>query len=272
LASTDITTVDAGGYLALNHDLVELKSFIEDNLAGQEVSEFDLQRINVPSGKAQKYRFEIPTLEGSEAVDEISGIIVFQKQTRAFWPQSIDEGGGNVPPSCSSPDARHGFGKQWATATDPDPDGDPRRVACASCPNAQFGSDGGRGQACKQTSQLFLLMETGFLPAVVQVPPTSLNAVKKYMLALANAGVRYDQVVTTLALEKRANAGGTEYAQIAPRLGGRLETEVAARARAYGEALRPTFEAAATAPIQTPEDVAPPTGRNGTEAASTPEA
>jgi hypothetical protein len=195
MASTEITTIDAAGYLALTHDLAEVKSFIEDNLAGQEVSEFDLQRINVPSGKAQKYRFEIPTLEGSEAVDEISGIIVFQKQTRAFWPQSIDEGGGNVPPSCSSPDARHGFGKQWATATDPDPDGDPRRVACASCPNAQFGSDGGR-----------------------------------------------------------------------------LETEVAARARAYGEALRPTFEAAATAPIQTPEDVAPPTGRNGTEAASTPEA
>jgi hypothetical protein len=157
----------------------------------------------VPSGKAQKYRWEIPTLEGSEAVDEISGIIVFQKQTRAFWPQSIDDGGGNVPPSCSSPDAKFGFGKQWATREDPDPDGEPRRVACAQCPNAQFGSDGGRGQACKQTSQLFLLMETGFLPAVVQVPPTSLGAVKKYMLALANAGVRYDQVVTTLGWRRR---------------------------------------------------------------------
>jgi hypothetical protein len=267
LASTDITTVDAGGYLALNHDLVELKSFIEDNLAGQDVSEFDLQRLNVPSGKAQTYRWEVPTLEGSEAVSEISGIIVFQKQTRAFWPQSIDDGGGNVPPSCSSPDAKFGFGKQWATREDPDPDGEPRRVACAQCPNAQFGSDGGRGQACKQTSQLFLLMETGFLPAVVQVPPTSLGAVKKYMLALANAGVRYDQVVTTLRLEKKANAGGTEYAQIAARLGGRLDPETAQRARAYGETLRPTFEAAAAAPIQTAGDVP-----NGTEAATESEA
>jgi hypothetical protein len=271
LASTDITTVDAGGYLALNYDLVELKSFIEDNLAGQDVSEFDLQRLNVPSGKAQTYRWEVPTLEGSEAVSEISGIIVFQKQTRAFWPQSIDDGGGNVPPSCSSPDAKFGFGKQWATREDPDPDGEPRRVACAQCPNAQFGSDGGRGQACKQTSQLFLLMETGVLPAVVQVPPTSLGAIKKYMLALANAGVRYDQVVTTLGLEKRANAGGTEYAQIAARLGGRLDPETSQRARAYGETLRPTFEAAATAPIQTP-DQPPPAAGNGTEANTESEA
>jgi hypothetical protein len=275
MASTEITTTEPGGFVALNHDIAEVRGFIEENLAGQDVSEFDLTRLSVPSGKAQKYRWEIPTLEGSEAVDEIKGIIVFQKQTRAFWPQTIDEGGGNVPPSCSSPDARFGFGKQWATAEDPDPDGEPRRLACAQCPQAQFGSDRqGRGQACKQTTQLFLLMETGFLPAVVQVPPTSLGAVKKYMLALANAGVRFDQVVTVFGLDKRANQGGTEYAQVAPRLGGRLDPQTAERARSYGETLRPQFEAAAAAPLQTPPAPGdgPPTTSNGTEAQTGAEA
>jgi hypothetical protein len=257
MASTELAVVEPGGYLALNHDLDEVTGFIEDNLAGQEVTEFDLTRLSVPSGKATTYRWEIPTLEGSEAVDEIAGIIVFQKQTRAFWPQSIDDGGGSVPPSCSSPDAKVGFGKQWATREDPDPDGEPRQLICKQCPKSQPGSDGGRGQACKQQAQLFLLMETGFLPAVVSVPPTSLKSVKKYMMHLSNAGIRFDQVVTTFALEKTTNQGGIDYALIVPRLGGRLDPDEAAKARAYGAQLRPTFEqvaqaAQADAPAETP--------------------
>jgi hypothetical protein len=252
MASTELTVIEPGGFLALNHDLDEVTGFIEDNLSGQEVTEFDLKRISVPSGKATKYRWELPTLEGSEAVDEITGIIVFQKQTRQFWPRSIDDGGGNVPPSCSSPDGKVGFGKQWATKDDIDPPGEPRQLDCKACPKSQFGSDGGRGQACKQSASLFLLMETGFLPAVVSVPPTSLRSLKHYMLGLADVGIRYDQVVTTLALEKDSNAGGTEYAVIVPRLGGRLDPDDAVKARAYGAALRPQFEAVATQMVTEP--------------------
>lgn len=245
--TTDLATIEPGGFLALNHDLGEVTAFIADNLGGQDVSEFDLVRLTVPSGKATKYRWEVPTLEGSDAVDEIDGIIVFQKQTRAWWPTSIDDGGGNTPPSCSSPDARVGFGKQNATKNNPNPEGDPRSQVCAQCPHAQFGSGKeGRGQACQQKAQLFLLMKTGFLPAVVSVPATSLGALKKYMLALANAGIRYDQVATAFALEKAANAGGVEHAVIKPRLAGRLDPETAAKARAYGDALRPQFEAVAS--------------------------
>jgi hypothetical protein len=247
-----IARIEPGGYLALNHDLTEVAGFIEDNLGGQDVTEFDLTRLSVPSGKATKYRWEVPTLDDSETVDELAGIIVFQKQTRAFWPMSIDDGGGNVPPSCSSPDAKVGFGKQWATREDPDPDGEPRQLACAQCPKSQFGSDGGRGQACKQQAQLFLLMQTGFLPVVVSVPPTSLSEVRKYMVKISSAGMRYDQVVTRFALEKKQNAGGTDYALIVPKLGGFLDEDEAAKARAYGEQLKPTFEQVAQAVAETP--------------------
>ena len=256
MASTDVTIYEPGQFLALNCDLTDVTEFIAENLSGQDITEFDLPRLTVPSGNATKYRWEVPTLEGSEAVDEISGVIVFQKQTRAFWPQSIDEGGGNIPPSCSSPDARVGFGKQWATREDPDPEGEPRQLACAQCPKSQFGSDGGRGQACKQSAHLFLLRDQGFLPTVVNVPPTSLRPLRNYMLMLTNVRVRYDQVVTVLGLEKRSNAGGTAYAQIAPRLGGRLGEEEAAKARAYGDELRPQFEAVAAAAAQPATDIA----------------
>lgn len=242
MASTEIALVEAAGFMALTHDTDTVAEFIQDNLDGQEVTEFDLTRLSVPSGKATKYRWEVPTLDGSEMVDEIQGIIVSQKQARAFWPLSIDDGGGSTPPVCSSVDGRIGTGKPWATPQDPDPDAPPVKSKCAECPNAQFGSDGGRGQACKQSSSLFLLTETGFLPTVVSVPPTSLASVKKYMLHLANHGIRYDQVVTVFGLEKAQNAGGTDYAKITPKLGGRLDPDAAAKAKAYGAMLAPTFE------------------------------
>jgi hypothetical protein len=267
MASTEITTVDAGGYLALNHDLVEVKSFIEDNLAGQDVSEFDLQRLNVPSGKAQKYRWEIPTLEGSEAVDEISGIIVFQKQTRAFWPQSIDDGGGNVPPSCSSPDAKFGFGKQWATATDPDPDGEPRRWRArsartrSSAPTAAAARRASRPRSCScswrpassRPSCRSRRRRSARSRSTCSRSPTPASATTR-----SSPRSRWRRRPTRAAPSTRRSPAPRR----APRPGGRQ------RARAYGETLRPTFEAAATAPIQTPEEPPPRTGRNGTEAAT----
>jgi hypothetical protein len=243
VATTDIVVIEASGFVALNSDLDEVAALIEENLGGQEVTEFDLTRLSVPSGKAAKYRWELPTLEGSDVVDEVSGIIVSQKASRGYWPLSIDAGGGGNPPVCSSPDGRIGFGKQWATKADPDPEGEPVALKCADCPLSKFGTDEqGRGQACKQSSSLFLIMETGFLPAVVSVPPTSLAAIRKYMFRLSNAGIRYDQVVTTFGLEKASNSGGTEYAEIAPRMGGRLDPDAHERAKAYGAMLAPTFE------------------------------
>lgn len=243
MATTDIAVIEAAGFVALNSDLDEVAALIEENLGGQEVTEFDLTRLRVPSGKATVPRWEVPTLEGSDVVPEISGIIVSQKPTRGYWPLSIDDGGGGLPPVCQSPDGKVGFGKQWATKADPDPEGEPVALKCADCPLSKFGTDEqGRGQACKQSSSLFLVMETGFLPAVVAVPPTSLGAIRKYMFALSNAGIRYDQVLTVFGLTKASNGVGTEYAEIVPRMGGRLDPDAHARAKAYGQMLAPTFE------------------------------
>lgn len=243
MASTDLIVIEADGFIALQHDLDEVSEFIHENLDGQDIGEFDLTRLRVPSGKATKYRWEIPTLDGSEVVDEIQGIIVSQKQTRGYWPLSIDDGGGNTPPVCASADGRTGVGKPWANKLDPNPDGDPTTQPCKQCPHSRFGSaEKGDGQACKQSSSLFLLMETGFLPAVVSVPPTSLASVKQYMLHLANHGIRFNQVITSFTLEKESNAGGTEYARIQPKLAGRLDPDAAEKAKAYGAMLAPTFD------------------------------
>jgi len=255
MTSTDLTTpvpngglavADAGGYLALSEDLSTVTDLIRDNLDGQRITEFDLTRLTVPSGKAQRYRWEVPTLGGSEPREEVEGVLVMHKSTRAFWPGEYE--GGSSPPSCSSPDNVYGFGKQWATSEDPDPEGEPRRMLCEECPNAQFGSDG-RAQACKQMVQLFLLREGSYLPTVITAAPTSLASVRKYLLNLAEAGLRFYQVITAFSLEKKANADGVEYALITPRVVGRLDDTAAARVQGYRDMLTPQLQrVTATAP------------------------
>jgi len=227
MTGTDIATIDGASYLALNRSSDDLRAIIRDNLAGDVVGEFDLPRLKVPSGGGS--HFEVPSLTGIKAEAEVSGIVVFVRQGRAYW-ESDDATG--EPPNCVSRDNIVGVG---------DPGGD-----CASCPFSQFESDpkNGRGQACKQQAMWFLLLEESFLPIVLTLPPTSLKAGKSYMLALANAGVRASTVVTTIGLEQDKSAGGDKFSRIVPKLGARLDPGAAERAAQYADAMRPTFEAA----------------------------
>jgi hypothetical protein len=189
MATTDLATIQPGGFLALTHSTGEIQAIIGDNLAGQDVGEFDLPRVTMPAGGGT--RWEIPGLAGTESSETLTGILVYTRQTRAYWPSKDVTGD---PPQCASRDGQVGIG---------DPGGE-----CRTCPHAQFGSDGQRGQACKQQSQWFLLRADSFLPVVLGLPPTSLKAAKQYMLALAGAGIRYFEVVTDIGLERDQNLDG----------------------------------------------------------------
>lgn len=230
MASTDIAVIEPGGFLALNHTVEEVKDIVEANLAGQEVSEFSLRRVGVPAGGATRWEID-DGLGNTESVEELSGIIVVKRNTRAYWEGEFT--GGNEPPQCSSRDSVVGVG---------DPGGE-----CRTCQFAQFGSakDGkGRAQACKQMAQWFLLTEGDLLPMVVTLPPGSLKAAGDYLIALSSAVLRFDQVVTSLSLEKTKNADGIDFARVKPRLAGKLDEEAAKRAAEYGDMLRPIFDRA----------------------------
>lgn len=235
MASTEIATIEPGGYLALNHDIGDIQAIVADNLAGQDVGEFDLPRVGMPAGGATVW--QVPTLGGPQNVEELSGILVYTKQTRSYWSNDQDTG---EPPLCSSPDSIIGVGT---------PGGD-----CRTCPLSQFGSkindktgEPDKGQACTQRAVWFLLREEGFLPIVVSLSPTSLKAAKQYMLALAGAGIRFNEVVTTIGLEQDRNAGGDKYSRAVPTLGAKLDPETATRARAYADLLKPIFDRTAQA-------------------------
>lgn len=240
MESKEIAASEPGKYLALNHSTAEIQAVITENLAGQEVSERDLIRLKVPAGGAVSWEVEDP-LEGVRSIKEICGIIVHKKQTRAYWPLSLDDSGDGSPPACSSPDAIVGYGKQWATSSDPDGDGEPKSLRCSDCPLSQFNSGKNGGQACQEKGQWYLLQQTGLLPIVATLPAMSLAPAKKYMLALAGAGIRFDQVATRLSLRKETK-GSNSYAVVVPTMAHRLDPESAERARAYSTALRPVFD------------------------------
>lgn len=227
MASTDLVPDVASQYLALNHSTEEIAEILDDNLAGQDIGEFDLPRIKIPAGGGRTW--EIPSLDGVDAAKELEGIVVAFKLTRAYWP---DKDATGEPPACRSADSRTGIG---------DPGGD-----CRTCPHAQYGSaENGRGQACSQKEVWFLLRPGSFLPVVVSLPGTSLRAARTYRLALAGEGKRLSAVTTVLGLEAEKNPDGQAYSRAVPRLGAVLEPAAAATTRAYAEQLRPVFEAAA---------------------------
>jgi len=154
---------------------------------------------------------------------------VLARDTRAYYAQPISETGGGQPPDCWSADGMIGAGK---------PGG-----ACLACPLARWDSaPDGRGQACKQIKQLFVVRSSLLLPEVVTLPPTSLKAARQYLLKLAAQGVAYYAVVTSIGLERTKNAQGIAYSRAVFRFVRRLAPEQVKRARDYHEMLKPLVE------------------------------
>jgi hypothetical protein len=201
-----------------------------------EVSIFDLSEVNIPAGGGTTW--ELETLEEAVAVKKVPAVILIAQDVRAYYETEYD--GGNEPPTCSSPDGVTGYGI---------PGGN-----CADCLHAQWGSGReGRGQACQQRKQLLLLTEYGNLPYLLNVPPTSLKPLRKYMMALTGQSLAYYTAMTELSLEKAQNATGIEYARLACKFVRPLGEDERAVAEAYRDALMALLAAGVRLPEAKPE-------------------
>ena len=167
-------------------------SVLQKNLGGQRLGLFDLPRLTLrPTDHPM---WVIPTAGDPVMKKSIEGIIVEIAFPRAYWKNSINE--GRTPPNCSSPDGIKGYG---------DPSGE-----CHACAFNQWGTSqtGSRtGKACREQRLLFLLQPDDIFPTIIQVPPTSLDVVKDYCLALANEDLMYTEVFTALSLATVDNGG-----------------------------------------------------------------
>ena len=185
--TTALAVVGDETYAILKADGVNLPAIIAENIGESGLSPFDLDRIKMPSGEAPVWT--IPTIDGEDAAREFTGVIVHHRKGRVYWATSLDDVGGGTPPDCSSDDCTTGQGEPGA--------------ACHECPFAQFGSDikSGRGQACKEVHQLFVMLPDNLLPIVVALPPTSGRPARKFLLRLANKALPYYAVAVRFALD-----------------------------------------------------------------------
>lgn len=226
--------VPVSEYAVVKQDTSQLLDTIRENMGNSGLSAFELPRVKIPAGGGKMW--ELPTLEGSEMVKSIDGVIVYFTEPRAYWTTNFDESGGGTPPDCSSQDGILGDGV-FGVDSEAHPSG-----KCADCPMSKWGSDprGGKGQACKQLRLCFVLQPDQLLPIAVFLPPTSIKPMKSFFLQLASNAVRYSHVVTSLQLgqTKGGPGGGITYSIVEPSMLEKLDDEAIVRIDQYAEAMR----------------------------------
>ena len=175
-----------------------LPELLEDALIAGATSFELFERISIPAGGGT--RFDVPGPEGSTAEESLQGVVIHSSTRRAYWPGNEPTQGN--PPDCTSDDGINGVG---------DPGG-----LCGQCPLNKFGSatNGGRGKACKETLQLFVLRDGEALPVVLNLPPSSLKPWSQYVTRLVREKRKARETVTEFTLDGVKNAGGISYSQI----------------------------------------------------------
>ncbi len=165
---------------------------ISTNL-GSGIKITDLTKVTVPLGGG--LAFNVMTAEGPTSEQTLTGIILLAQEGKALFLKSMEEE-PNSPPACYSNDGVTGIGDPFET-------GEVGEHRCATCPKNVFGSatrGSGKGKACKDTRPLYLLEQGSILPTVVQVPPTSLKHLQRYMGTLCKGGIPYFGVVVEIGL------------------------------------------------------------------------
>lgn len=192
----------------------EMAEILAENMGGEALSMQDLLKVKVPS--AGSTTWEIPVGDNEmEPSRFIEGVIIAQIPHRIFFQEAV--GTEKNPPACTSDDGVTGYGT---------PGG-----ACKNCALAKFGSKG-RGQACSARMNLYIMRDEDFLPIVIDLPPSSLTTLKKYMAQLATLSRKpFYAVRTKLTLKKMENPGGKAYSVVQFALASKLDEDEAAQSR-----------------------------------------
>jgi hypothetical protein len=220
--------IDVEDYPALIEGIDGMLEAFGANVGGK-LDLSDLVRVGVPTGGDTEWK--IPSALGAATrVPVIEAIPIHWADSRVYWP-GVEL--SSEPPSCWSTDGKT-----------PDPMGlygdlgdlshenlpvvvlgaNPKRL-CAGCPMDQWGSspkEGAKGKACKQQKLLFVLEAQSMLPMLIQVPPTSLAAVRKAMIELTvKTRAHYSGFKLAFSLVERVK-NGNKYGEIVVKLAGAL--------------------------------------------------
>lgn len=214
---------------------------LKTNLGGDNLLPTDLDTIKMPAAGVTSWT--VQTLEGEETEKQLTGIVIWFTNRRAFWKESLDDAGGKSRPDCYSEDGVKGVG---------DPGG-----LCKTCPMAEFGSaKGGKGdgQACKAMRYTFMVREKECLPTLIVLSPTSIKPLKNYFRKLGSKGILYYTVESVFELEKAVSKGGKDYSKLVPKFSRKLDDKTIEGVKKYRDEMIPILDTAVTQEVQQTED------------------
>lgn len=177
----------------------EMREAIAEEMDGLN---FEFDKIKIPSGGG--IAFEIPSddPDNPDIEKALVGIIVDHYPANVLFDGKYD--GEKKIPICSSIGGKVGV----VLAT-----GEQR--PCNSCDYNEYGSaEDGRGKACKNSHNVYLLRESELYPLLLTLPPTSLKPFNAYMTKrVVGKGLLSSAVLTKITLKKEKSADGIDYAQ-----------------------------------------------------------
>lgn len=230
-ASTALVPVPVSEtYLALS-GTSERAAALRENLGGDRLEPSDLTRITIPTGG--NVMWLVPSLDGQVPTKTIEGILLNVRGVRRYWKQSAPKGS---PPDCACSDTTTNIGVGT-------PGGD-----CEKCPLNQWGTarndDGspGRGKECEERRILFVLTPGEILPVVIDLPPTSIASLKRFLLKLPKP---YTNYVTGFGV-KMEEKNNRSYSVVDPRVVHELDEVQSAGVQRYIASLGSLFCGVAT--------------------------
>ena len=183
---------------AMAEEMAELLA--ENFRAGENLSVSNLTRVKVPSGDGAPM-FSVVDGDNTTAEKLLKGVIVAWQERKNYWESAEVTG---EAPDCFSRDGITGLGL-YAKDSEGNPSG-----LCAECPMGKW-NDGPNSErippACKDQTAVLLMVEGEPFPWFVQVPRTSLKALKNYRATLFKRLKGVAQVVTELTLTKVKKEG-----------------------------------------------------------------
>lgn len=235
---------------------ITLPAPMDDSFDSKEVArdleglELSFPRVKIPGGGVPQFKMPGEDPDHPTYVSEIEGIILYNHDANAYWPEG-SEYDDNTPPQCQSLDGKQGYG-------------DPGLV-CAGCGYNQFGSNGnGMGTACKNMRMLYILQDGEFMPLQLALPPTSIKPFRNF--AGMAFGLRRPPIYGSLVriTLKPVSSNGFDYSVTVFNRVRDFTGEELAGVRAYAENFRGIIEEMQkrqaeeqqTADIVVPEDAA----------------
>jgi hypothetical protein len=175
-----------------------VESFVE-NYEGEEVTKNDIfVKISTPKGDDAAWTVE--TENGKEVLDELTGVILYIGNERAYFEGDYDDPDASHIPLCTSEDGKTGY----PTRDSDFPGGD-----CTTCAKKDFGPNGELPECSNRKPIYAYIPEVNEgLPCRIDVTPTSFKQLADFRRKTSQFNLKFWDCETRFSMTKGKSKNG----------------------------------------------------------------